>query len=87
MRIKLNKSEAAALNRLRGLPPDAHMLVMCMETTASGGVLDGDDDAFEDLLGFISEELAEGMASARDTRALASLAVKINPESDDWLGM
>lgn len=87
MRVEINKAQDRALNGLRGLPPDAHMLVMCSRRTATGAVLDGSEAAFVELVEFISGELAEGMQAASSTRALWSLCVAIDPDCADWLGM
>lgn len=87
MKVTLNKSECRAVNELRGLPDEAHMMIMCSSLTATGGVLTGSEQAFEELVEFISEEIAEGMLSATSTRVLASLCVKIDPDCADWLGM
>ncbi|MFT4625683.1 MAG: hypothetical protein ACI8PZ_004354 [Myxococcota bacterium] len=87
MKVTLNKSQYRALNNLRALPADAHMLIMCSKLTPTGGVLDGSQDAFDELVGFISGEIADGMVSATAARALASLCVKIDPSCADWLGM
>ena len=86
MRITLNKGEYRALDRLRGLPADAHLLVMCAAFTTTGCVLDGSEDAFDELVGFIGEELGEGMAPTGDRRALFSICLKISPGSLEWLG-
>ena len=86
MRLSLNKTQYRAVNDLRGLPDGAHMLVMCSEITATGGVLEGPDEAFRELVAFIGEDLAEGMLSATATRALWALCVKIDPHSAEWLG-
>ena len=86
MRVQLNKAQYDAVNDLRGLPEDAHMLVMCSHHTARGGVLDGSEEAFEQLLSFISEELSYGV-SARRARVLYSVAVAIDPDCADWIGM
>ena len=87
MRVPLTKAQYRAVNDLRGLPDRAHMLVMCSSATPTGGVLEGSDAAFDELVSFIGEEMAEGMLSAAATRALWSLCVKIDPECADWLGM
>ena len=49
MRVDCNKAQYNAVNDLRGLPAAAHMLVMCSSITATGGVLDGDEEAFEEI--------------------------------------
>ncbi len=85
--VKLNTSEYRALNRLRGLPEDAHMLIMCSRMTSTGGTLDGPQKAFDELVAFIDEEFAESLVSAADRRALESICGKIDPNSVDWLGM
>ena len=86
MRVTLNKSQYDALNRLRGLPPGAHMLIMCSELTSDGGVLEGSPEDFAELVDFIGEELSEGMLSARAGKALAALCQKLDPDCLDWLG-
>ena len=87
MKLNVNKSEYRALNDLRGLPTGAHMLIMCSRFSPTGGILEGSEEAFEQLVAFISEELAYGMPSAATTQTLASLCVKIDPDCVEWLGM
>ena len=87
MKVTLSKTQYWAVNDLRGLPHDAHMLLMCSHPTATGGPLEGPDQAFEELVSFIDEKMAVGMLSATATRALLSLCIKIDPECADWLGM
>ncbi len=87
MRITANKSQSDALSRLRGLPEAAHFLVMSGRDTAGGTILEGREEAFAELVSFISEELADGMLSAPAARSLASVCIAIDPECADWLGM
>lgn len=87
MKVSLDQAEYRALNGLMGLPEGAHMLVMCSTSTATGGVLDGDEDAFEELVSFIGTEMAEGTLKVTASRALRSLCLKIDPDCADWLGM
>ena len=87
MKITLNKSQYRAVNGLRGLPEEAHMLVMCSKLAPTGGILEGSEEAFEQLVAFISEEIAEGMLSAAASRALRTLCVRIDPDCANWLGM
>lgn len=87
MRVTLNKTQYRAVNALRGLPQGAHLMVMCSRSTDTGGILEGDRDAMDELVSHISEELADGMVSAATGRALASAAIAIDPKSADWLGM
>ena len=86
MRITLNKSEARALNRLRGLPERAHFLLMCAQATETGMALDGTKAAFDELVDFLIEELDEGMAPVGDRAVLASIAGRIDPKCLRGLG-
>lgn len=85
MRVAIDKREFRALNDLRGLPPEAHMLIVCARRTPSGATLEGSEQAFEELVSFISVEIAENMVP--ETESLWSLCVKIDPGCADWLGM
>ena len=85
MRVAVNKAEYRALNGLRGLPAGAHTLVMCALPTPTGGVLDGSETDFAELVSFIGGEIADGTLPA--SRALLSLCLKIDPECGDWLGL
>lgn len=87
MRVTLSKPQYRAINDLRGLPEAAHMLVMCSRPTKTGGILEGSEEAFNELVNFISEEMAEGMLSGTECRTLGALCVKIDPDCEDWLGM
>jgi len=85
--LTVSRAEHGALDALRGLPHSAHMLVMCSRTTPTGGILDGSEEAFEELVSFIGEEMADGTLSASSSRTLYSLCVRIDPSCRDWLGM
>jgi len=88
MKVTTDAAQGRALNQLRGLPPDAHMLIMCSKTKPSGAlVLDGSEDDFAQLIDHISEEIADGMLSPRASQALGSLCIKIDPACREWLGM
>lgn len=87
MLAKLDKTQARALESLRGLPADAHSLVMCSRLTASGCTLEGPKGAFDELIAFIGEQLADGMLPAPSVVALRSLCVQIDPDCADFLGM
>jgi hypothetical protein len=87
MKVSLNKSQYRALNDLRGLPEAAHMLLMCSLLTDTGGVLEGDEEAFAELVSFIGAEMAEDMLSATASRSLRTLCLKIDPGCAEWLGM
>lgn len=87
MKVDLNQSQYRALNSLRGLPDKAHMLIMCSKPTPTGGTLEGSKQAFDELVEFVSGEIADGMLTASATQALASLCVEIDPDCADWLGM
>jgi hypothetical protein len=87
MRIDITQRERRALDKLRGLPSGAHMLLMCAHRTESGATLEGSEEAFTELIDFISEELADGMVSAASGAVLYALCVRIDPDCADWLGM
>lgn len=88
MTITLTKAQYRAVNDLRGLPEGAHMMVMCSRPTdKGGGILEGDEADFDELVSFIGESLADGMLSETKARPLRSLCVKIDPDCADWLGM
>ncbi|MEL6185865.1 MAG: hypothetical protein AAFU79_14675 [Myxococcota bacterium] len=82
----LSKPESRALNTLRGLPEDVHMMVMCSTIGPDGTILEGSEETLEELVEFIGEMLSEGMVSARDEAPLISLCLKIDPDCLDWLG-
>ena len=71
------KPSTVRSTRCGGLPPGAHMLVMCSSSTDSGGVLDGNSSDFDELVSHINEELADGL-SASASRTLAAVCVKID---------
>jgi hypothetical protein len=87
MKVSLTKAEYRAVNALRGLPEQAHMLIMCSAPTETGGVLQGSEEAFEKLVSFIGEEMVDGTLSAAASRTLRSMCAKIDPDCADWLGM
>lgn len=86
MKMSLAKAEYDAVNDLRGLPHASHMLVMCSRPTREGGVLEGSDDAFAELVSSIGEAMADGMLSAGAARTLRSACLIIDPDCADWLG-
>jgi hypothetical protein len=87
MKVAVNKGEYRALNALRGLPEGAHMLVMCSSFTETGGLLEGSEEDFEELVSFIGGEMADGTLSLTAARALRSMCLKIDPGCAEWLGM
>jgi len=87
MRVTIDKREFRALNDLRGLPPDTHMLIMCARSTPSGAKLEGSEQAFDELVSFISGEIADGMVPESEIASLCSVCVRIDPGCADWLGM
>ena len=87
MKVTLDKAQFRAVNALRGLPEGAHMMVMTSRPIEAGGILEGAREDFDELVSHISEELADAMVSAASGRALASVAIAIDPDSVDWLGM
>ena len=82
MRIPIDARQAQALNTLRGLPERAHLLLMESDMST----LDGAKKAFDELVAFISDELAEGRVGRRDAEALIELCLRIDPSCSAWLG-
>jgi hypothetical protein len=75
--VTLDKAEYRLLNQFRGLPEDAHMLVMCSRSGPDGGgVLDGDPEAFAELRSYVGEEIEQGRPTGR--RALMSMYTKLD---------
>lgn len=83
MRISIEPREAHALHRLRGLPDGAHLLLM----TSRGDTLEGSQEAFDELVERISDDLVEDMVSRADRNTLVALCLKIDPSCVDWLGV
>jgi hypothetical protein len=86
MKVSITRTQWHALTDLRGLPEGAHMLVMCSAPTETGAVLDGDQDAFDELVAHIGEDLGDGMLRGSAAKALVALCLKIDPRCGDWLG-
>ena len=86
MKISITRTQCRALNDLRGLPERAHMLVTCSAPTEKGAVLEGDEDAFGELVAHIGDDLGEGMLTGSAAKALVALCLKIDPRCGDWLG-
>ena len=87
MKVALTKGEYQAVNALRGLPEGAHMLIMCSSPTATGGLLEGSKDDFEELVSFIGEEMVDGSLPASAQRVLYAACLKIDPGCAARLGM
>jgi hypothetical protein len=87
MRVSIDKREFRSLNAVRGLPPDAHLLIMCARSTPTGATLEGSEQAFDELVSFISGEIADEMVPETEMSSLSSLCVRIDPGCADWLGM
>lgn len=77
MRVALNKAEYRLLNRLRGLPPGAQLMVITSITTPTGGALDGDPEDFEELAAFLREELESGTVPRGKLRTMMALCDKV----------
>ena len=87
MKVTLTEAEYQAVNALRGLPPNAHLLIMCSRMTPTGGELDGSEEDFEELVSHLSGEIASGVVPRAKVSALWKLCVKIDPACAAWLGM
>lgn len=86
-RVWLTPKEYTALMDIRGLPENVHFMVCCSEMKNGRQALDGDPKTFQDLLGVISEEIAEELCPRRNVSALVNICKKVDPESLDWIGM
>jgi hypothetical protein len=76
--LEISSKENTAINKIRGLPADAHMMVMTA-TLEEGNtaILSGEEDAFHELASAISEELEFDLAKKSDQKSLFSLMVTI----------
>ncbi|MCB9662405.1 MAG: hypothetical protein H6726_32500 [Sandaracinaceae bacterium] len=59
---------------------------MTSAPTDTGAVLEGDKDAFDELVAHISEDLGEGMLTGGAAKALTAMCLKIDPRCRAWLG-
>lgn len=60
---------------------------MTSRAMPTGGELEGSSAAFDELVSFISGEIADGMLCEEQISALATLCYRIDPTCQDWLGM
>lgn len=88
MKRTVTPAQNRALSALRGLPSEAHLLLMCASTSANGGgALSGPKQAFDELIQHISEDLSVGIHDASTEAHLVAVCLKIDPRCEDWLGM
>jgi hypothetical protein len=72
--VEITKKEDQAANNIRGLPSDAHNMIILAHVAQDGSIyLSGDENAFSELAGTISEELEYDLAKKSDQRHLFSL--------------
>lgn len=82
-RLSITKQEYDAVNRIIGLAPDVHAMVMCAEPTKNGRwVLEGSSEAFDTLSSYLAEEIYEELSPPSRNRHLAKLYARLNPDSD-----
>ena len=73
MKFELPHTVYAAIDRIRGRPPDAHSLIMCARPSLKGPwTLDGPADAFRELADLLIEELEENLCPRADAPHLRS---------------
>jgi hypothetical protein len=76
--IQLSSKQYSAVLNIRGMPEEAHSMVMCSTfIDDSTIILDGEEDAFQELGSTISEELDYEMCKKSDQTHLFRVAEKI----------
>jgi hypothetical protein len=76
--IQLSSKQYSAIVNIRGLPEAAHSMVMCSTFIDDSTVLiDGEEDAFQELGSTISEELDYDMCKKSDQTHLFKVSEKI----------
>lgn len=81
----VTSKEYDALNMIRGLAEDAHYLVMCAKLQKDGSwVLEGSEDAFDQLTSDLSDEIYHHLSPAPRLRHIQKLYDRLNPECGDF---
>jgi adenosyl cobinamide kinase/adenosyl cobinamide phosphate guanylyltransferase len=85
-KILISQKEHCALMDIRGMPDSVHSMVYSSKMEKDKHVLTGADEAFEELLSLISEEIGEGLCPQKNISLLLKICKRIDPESLDWIG-
>lgn len=85
-KILISQKEHNALMDIRGMPDSVHSMVYSFKMEKDKYVLKGDNEAFEELLSLISEEIGEGLCPRKNVSTLLKICERIDPESLAWIG-
>jgi len=86
-KITLSNLEYSALMNIRGTPDKVHDMIFGADNLGKDWELEGDEEAFDELLSTISEEICYELSSKKSFPALLRICKKVDPESLDWVGM
>lgn len=86
MKISITKIQYWALMDIHGAPANVHQLIMNAGLKEGKYFIEGEDDDFDELLSLISEEIGEGLCSAKNATAMLGICKKIDPDSLNWIG-
>ena len=83
--VTVSRQEFSALMDIRGLPADAHSMVMTACRAPDGKVLlTGERSAFQELLSTAIEEIEEGLATRKNQEFLAELCCRITTANNPY---
>ncbi len=86
-KITVSSSEYSALMNIRGTPDKVHDMIFLADAVGKNWELEGDEEAFDELLSTISEEICYELSPKKSFPALLRVCKKVNPESLNWIGM
>jgi hypothetical protein len=83
--VKVSHQEYSALMDIRGLPDDAHTIVMTAGPALDGGwQLKGNRSAFQDLLYTVIEDIEVGIAPRKNQPALVKLCRRLTTANNPY---
>ena len=78
--LKLSDREYSALMDIRGFPQGAHYLLMCADRDSKGNwKLKGEDEAFDEMLATVNEEIDYQVAPKKNIPALRRISKYLTP--------
>lgn len=86
-KITVSSSEYSALMNIRGTPDKVHSMIFLADNVGKNWELEGDEEAFDELLSTISEEVCYELSPKKNLNALLRVCKKVDTESLDWIGM